>query len=143
MPFVTPDAKIEAALMARLSTMMPAYPMAVPNVSYPPAGQTKPDEFIVVQHSPDAVQRRRIGSGEPHQYSGTLVVSLMTPANRSSTPARDLAGGIAAVFPTDARLVWDDVELRITQRPSVNEGYYDNGHGRWRTPIVITYEALT
>jgi hypothetical protein len=141
MAFATPEAKIEAALLGRLAalTLTPAIAVAWPGQTFPAAGQTKPDNYLRVEHG--AVAKTRPFLSTTSRQRGNLFVSACLKLGTSTTAATDIAGKIADHFPADHEETVEGVSIRITQRPEVQGGYRDETDQRWRVPVVIEYEA--
>lgn len=141
MPYATPEAKIEAALLGRLATLSftPTMAVAWPGQTFPAAGQTKPDNYLRVEH--DAIAKARPFLSRTSRQRGSLFVSACLKLGTSTTAATDIAGKIADHFPADHEMTVEGITVRITQRPEVQGGYRDDTDQRWRVPVVINYEA--
>ncbi len=139
----TIEAKLESALFSHIQAMtLPAQlPIVWPGLVYPIGSASKAPSYIRVQHSPNDPQRVFIGSTDPHRFSGFFVISLCTPLNQGSVGSRDTAGLIAAHFETDTEIAYEGATLRVTKHPNVAEGYPDAEEVRWRTPIIVDFEA--
>ncbi|MDX1000686.1 hypothetical protein GOE20_07080 [Sinorhizobium medicae] len=69
------EANIFKALMDRLLalTLTPAQAIAAPNVAFPPAGQTKPKDYLEVTFLPNPTTTRTVGPGR-QQHRGIMQV---------------------------------------------------------------------
>jgi hypothetical protein len=141
MAYATPEARIEAALLGRLATLTfnPAIAVAWPGLPFPAAGQTKPDNYLRVEH--DAIAKTRPFLSGTSRQRGSLFISACLKLGTSTTAATDIAGRIADHFPPDHEMTVEGITVRITQRPDVHGGYRDDTDQRWRVPVVIPYEA--
>lgn len=113
----TVEGTIMELLFARVASLVlsPVMPVAWPNVNYsPPASQ----KFLRVVFVPNVVNRALIDSDGPHQRLGFLQVSVQWPLNSGEAAARDIAGAVAAHFPTDLRL-GTNLQVRIMSAPNV------------------------
>lgn len=130
--------QIGAALKARLATLTfsPAIPVGWPNRDFVPTG-----DHMTVAIVP--AESQRLGVTAMHRYSGSLVVTVCTQNTRNGSGESDgKADAVAAHFAADLRLPLSGGKtLRITQAPSVREGFIDKGY--WRTPVTIPFEVLT
>lgn len=142
MPYASPEAKVEHALLSRLATLVlsPAMTVAWPGQSFPPAGQTKPARYIYPDH--DAVTKSRPFLSTTSRQTGSFFVYLMLPLGISTTEATDIGGRVANHFAADHEETVEGVTVRITERPTVRDGYKDETDQRWRVPVVIPYEAF-
>lgn len=130
-------AQIGAALKARLSELIftPALPVAWPNRDFAPNG-----DHLAVAIVPAEAQR--LGVKAMHRYAGTLSITVVSTGGRGSGEGDGKADAVAAHFPADLKLTLaGGATLRITQSPSVREGFIDAGY--WRTPVLVPFEVLT
>lgn len=137
----TIQSEIEAALFARVAafTYSPAIPVAWPNVSM----TLKPARYVRVNHIPNTSRRLFVGSSAPHQRLGLLQVDVFTPLNQGPSTATEIAGLIAAHFPTDLRLTTGSpLKLvgRVTKAADVGQALPDDTH--WQVPVTVAYEVL-
>lgn len=137
--------QIGAALKARLSslTFTPALPVGWPNRDFVPSG-----DHLTVAIVP--AEAERLGVKAMHRFAGSMVVTVCLQrggavqgsAGGGSGRGDGIADAVAAHFPADLRLsLSGGGTLRITQAPSVREGFIDAGY--WRTPVLIPFEVLT
>jgi len=129
-------AAIGAALKARLGTLSfsPAIPVAWPNKDFSPDG----DRFLQVAIVPAPNQRLTIRAH--HRRYGSVVVTVASRVNNGSGEGDGLADAVAAHFPADLILPAGANRLRITEAPSIREGFQDGGY--WRTPVQISWEVI-
>ena len=141
MNMATRESNIFHALMARVSTQPTGLPVVYPGLVYPQNGAEKADQYIVVTHSPNRPERVWITAGEAsHRHQGVLSLSLMTEVGVGNAEAVELSGELAAHFPADLKLMYDNIILRIVQDAHISTGYRDGD--RWRTPIVVEYQSI-
>lgn len=87
-------------------------------------------------------RRMFIGSRKAHRRTGSLIItSQLRISSVTSDYARELSGNIAAEFPDDRKLTYDNVGVRVTEYPSVGEGYRDGAF--WVTPVTIPFESFS
>lgn len=130
-------AQIGAALKARLATLAfsPAIPVGWPNRDFVPTG-----DHMTVAIVP--AESQRLGVTAMHRFAGSMVVTVCTAGGKGSGEGDGKADAVAAHFAADLRLPLSGGNtLRITQAPSVREGFIDKGY--WRTPVTIPFEVLT
>ena len=129
-------AAIGAALKARLGslTFAPAIPIAWPNKDFTPTG----DRFLQAALVP--APNRRLTIDARHRRAGSLVVTVASRANNGSGEGDGLADAVAAHFPADLTLTAGGSRLRVTEDPSIREGFIDGGY--WRTPVIIPWEVI-
>ncbi len=129
-------AEIGAALKARLAalTFTPALPVGWPNRDIVPTGDHLTAAIV-------PAEAQRLGVHAMHRFAGTMVVTVCTSGGKGSGEGDGKADAVAAHFPADLRLsLSGGGSLRITQAPSVREGFIDAGY--WRTPVLIPFEVL-
>jgi hypothetical protein len=129
------QAQIGAALKARIDSLSftPAIPLAWPNKDFKPDGP----RFIQVQILPAPNQRLTLNGR--HRRYGSLILTVASRVANGSGEGDGLADAVAAHFPCDLTLDAGGHVLRITDAPSVREGFLEGGF--WRTPVVIPYET--
>lgn len=129
-------AATHAAIKARIEALAftPAMPIAWPNKDYTPTG----DRFLQVAIVPAPAQRMTLDA--LHRRAGSVVITVASRLNNGSGEGDGLADAVAAHFPADLKLTAGTKRLRITEAPSIREGFNDNGF--WRTPVVIPFEVL-
>lgn len=137
------ESRLASALFAHLNSIIlaPQLPIVWPGIVYPPTGQQKAPAYIRVHFSPNDPERRFIGSDDPHRFSGFLNLSLCTTLVGGAIGPAETAGMIAEHFEVDDELTFDGLTLRITKRAYVADGYPDAEEQRWRTPIIVPFEA--
>ena len=123
-----------AALFGRIATLPLGLPIAWPNVKFTPPATGR---YLRVQFVPNVVNRRLIGSNDPHQYLGLLQVSVYDRINVGETWGRRTAGRVADHFPADLRL--GAIGVRITERPTVADMITEDD--RVQIPVMIEWEC--
>lgn len=125
---------IGAAIKARIASLAfaPEIPVAWPNKDFKPTGE----RFLQVQIIP--APNERLTMNGRHRRAGSIIITVASRANNGSGEGDGLADGVAAHFPCDLILTAGGQRLRITEAPSIREGFIDGGF--WRTPVVIPYE---
>lgn len=125
-----------AAIKARIAalTFSPAIPVAWPNKNFAPSG----DRFLQVAIVPAPMQR--LGVSAKHRRAGSVVITVASKENNGSGESDGLADAVAAHFPADLKLAAGAKAVRITETPSIRDGFLDGGY--WRTPVVIPFEVL-
>jgi len=132
-------AAIGAALKARLGTLSfsPAIPIAWPNKDFTPPTD---DNARFLQATIVPAPNQRVTIRAQHRRSGSLVVTVASRPNNGSGEGDGLADAVAAHFPADLMLAAGANRLRITEDPSIRDGFLDGAF--WRTPVVIPFEVL-
>ena len=77
--------------------------------------------------------------GIGHDYTGFLMVNVVTPSGTGTRAAYDLAERIAAHF-HGAEIPADGGQLRINRQPQIMDGYQDGA--RYRVPVSIRYRLI-
>lgn len=132
------ETQIWLALKARVAalTLSPALPVAWPNEDF-----IKPiTGYLRVTHVPNVNRRLFIGSTEPHQRIGLLQVDVFSRKNQDASVAAEIAGQVAAWFPTDLRMTYGTVSVRVTKAPDVAQAIADDTH--WLAPTSVEYECF-
>ena len=130
------QAAIGAALKAHvgLLSFVPPIPLSWPNKDYKPDGE----RFIQVQILPAPNERLTIRG--KHRTYGSMILTVASRTANGSGEGDGLADAVAAHFPCDLKLDAGGQALRITESPSIREGFLEGNF--WRTPVVIPYEVL-
>jgi len=131
------ETQIWLALKGRVQALAlsPALPIAWPNEDF-----TKPiTGYLRVTHVPNVNRRLFIGSSEPHHRIGLLQIDVFAKKNQDASVAAEIAGQVAAWFPTDLRVNYGAVSVRITKAPDVAQAIADDTH--WQTPVSVEYET--
>lgn len=128
-----------ACLKGRVQALVlsPTLPIAWPNETYIPSPT---QNYLRVTHVPNVNRRLFIGSTEPHQRIGLLQVDVFAKKNQDASVAAEIAGQVAAWFPTDLRLTYGTVAVRITKAPDVAQAIADDTH--WLVPTSVEYECF-
>ncbi|TPM39585.1 phage tail terminator-like protein [Mesorhizobium sp. B2-3-4] len=133
------ETQIWLALKGRVQalTLSPVLPIAWPNETYVPSPT---QNYLRVTHVPNINRRIIIGSAGKHQRIGLLQVDVFTKKNQDASVAAEIAGQVAAWFPTDLKLRYGATNVRVTKAADVAQAIADDTH--WLTPITIAYEAF-
>ncbi|MGY3330122.1 hypothetical protein ACVILI_003139 [Mesorhizobium sp. USDA 4775] len=132
------ETQIWLALKARVAalTLSPALPIAWPNEDF-----IKPNKgYLRVTHVPNVNRRLFIGTTEPHQRIGLLQVDVFSKKNQDASVAAEIAGQVVAWFPTDLRMIYGTVAVRVTKAPDVAQAIADDTH--WLVPTSVEYECF-
>lgn len=137
----TVETKIWLALRNHLASLVlsPAAPFIWPAESVTiPQGTS-----LEVTHMPNRPVRRYLGSDEPDLLRGILQVGVLTIPGFSQhqTVATEIAGDVAGHFPKDARMTYDDIVVRISEKPETGQSFRDEKRARWVTPVTIRYHT--
>lgn len=146
----TIETKISQAIQARVATCLPAYPKVWTDgepVALPTAGG-QPAPYIECHHEPNRTVRRFIGSNDPHERPGLLLLTLCWPLAKVGTGSgkthkdaiREIAGEVAAHFPADLAMDFQSVRARVTAAPSVLGAYRDDHY--LRTQVRVEWQAF-
>lgn len=147
MAVTTVEAKIEKALLDRVAslTLVPALPVAWPNVDFPGKDSNgvpnaMPASYIIVQHFPNKNTRLTFGSTDPSWRRGFLQLTAVTPLNKGSLAAKEIAGKIAEHFPADLPLDYSGVRVRVVMAPDIAPEIETDVS--WSVPVSVYYEAF-
>lgn len=136
----TTEGAIKEALFARLATLIlsPVHPVAWPNLNFaPPAG----NRYLEARYVPNSVDRLLIDTDGPHQRLGFLQVNVRDKLNMG-TRIDDIAGAVAAHFPTDLRLHHAlGLSVRITADPSPSPMLVETSPPGVVVPVLIPWEC--
>lgn len=135
------ETKIFQAIKARVTSL----PMTD---RYPIVWTDGPDyipnptrSYLRATWTPNAAQRNFIGSGEPHTRAGVLQIDVFGTKSQTSGVAREVAGQVAAHFPTDMRLAFEGVKVRVVKAPSVYAPFIET-HIQVPVEIELAYEGV-
>lgn len=136
------EAQITEALFTRLAalTLSPVLPVAYPDVAFPAAGQTKPDNYL--EAAILRAQTQGIGISAWDEHAGILQVTVVTkqfPAGGTKTPTQ-IADAVAAWFPRGTRLVNGAVTVTVFETPAIASPIADAPYTR--TPVSIRYRTF-
>jgi len=132
------ETQIWLALKGRVQSLVltPVLAIAWPNEDF-----IKPiTGYLRVTHVPNVNRRLLIGSTEPHQRIGLLQVDVFAKKNQDASVAAEIAGQVAAWFPTDLRMTYSTVAVRVTKAPDVAQAIADDTH--WLVPTSVEYECF-
>lgn len=119
------ETKIFQAIKARVESlpMRSAYEIVwTDGPAYTP-NPTK--SYLRCTWTPNQTQRQFIGSKDPHRRPGVLQIDVMGTKAQGSGVAREVAGQMAAHFPTDMRLAFMGIKVRVLKAPSVYQPFID------------------
>lgn len=147
----TTEVKIWMALKARVQSLpVPVnYPIDWPmEVFQKPQAGGRPSPYIEVRHLPNTAVRRFIGSNDPHERLGLVQLTLCWPvADVDTAPGKthpdvltQMAGLIAAHFPTDLRMVFQEVTVRVEKAADVAQPFRDEAY--WRMPVSVRWQSF-
>lgn len=146
----TIETKISQAIQTRVATCLPSYPKVWTDgepVALPTAG-SQPAPYIECHHEPNRTVRHFIGSSDPHERPGLLLLTLCWPiamvgsgsGKTHRNAIREYAGEIAEHFSTDLAMDFQGVRVRVTAAPSVLGAYRDDAY--LRTQVRVTYTCF-
>lgn len=131
------DAKIYAALIARLKLMPGGYPVVEHNQNYPTQADTP---FIVVQDVRFEPTSPYIGGTSSNENRGMFSLAVMVPLEWTHFHALTVAGLIRSWFPKSEKYRNDGVTVEILETPSyVGNSYRDGPFNR--LPVQIRWRA--
>jgi hypothetical protein len=140
------ESQITEALLQRLAALvdtgapLAAWPVASPDVTFPPKGQIKPDQWI--EAAILRAQTQGIGINAWDEHAGIFQVTVVTkqnPAGGTKTPTQ-FADAVAAWFSRDTNIVNGAVTVRIDQKPAIASPIPDAPYTR--TPVSIRYRTF-
>ncbi len=145
----TTETKIWQGLKARVASLPLGLTIDWPLMPFDkPQSGGKPLPYVECRHIPNRVNRLLIGSQAPQERPGILQITLCWPASEISTGSGKThpdvliqrAGEIAAHFPTDLRLTFDGVTVRVERAPDVSQAYRDDAYVR--VPVSVRYSVF-
>lgn len=143
----TIETKISQAIQTRVASLQLPYPVVwtddEPAVLPTSGGQPAP--YIEAHHEPNRTVRHFIGSNDPHEYPGLLLLTLCWPLANVGTGSgkthkdaiREIAGKIAEHFPADLCMPFQGVSVRVTGAPSVLGSYRDDHYMRTQVRVDL------
>lgn len=132
------EANIFRALMEHLMTLVftPALPIAAPNVVFPPAGQTKPDNYLSVTFLPNRTDTLSIGNGH-QRHQGILQVSVFWKSGNGIVKPLDVADRIIKHFAKGTVLEGQGLKVKIGRKPWAAPPLQDAAY--IQVPVSIEY----
>lgn len=136
------EVSIWLALRSRVESIPLGFPIAYPGVRFtPPGAPGKPEPFLRVGRITVAPLRRYIDSGQHHERTGTLMVTLVHPLNQPLVETYDqYAGIIAEHFKDGTSMEHNGIAVSIPSYPHVLDGYEDDGY--WTAPVRIPWRCF-
>lgn len=147
----TVETAIWQALKAHVQTLSGGLAVNWPMEPFTPptTGGSAPKAlpYVECRHMPNVASRVFIGSGDPQERPGILQLTLCWPAADVGTGSGKThpdiliqrAGEIAAHFPTDHRMIFQGVTVRVERAPDVAQPYRDDAY--WRVPVSVRYRC--
>lgn len=146
----TIETKIAQAIQARVASLPGSFPVLWTDDApvEPPKDAKGPLPYIEAHFEPNRTVRRFIGSNDPHERPGLLLLTLCWPIAKVGTGSgkthkdaiRQHAGEIAAHFPADLAMDFQGVRVRVAAAPSVLGAYRDDHY--LRTQARIEWQAF-
>jgi hypothetical protein len=146
----TIQTKIGIAIQNRVASLPGSFPVLWTDdaPASPPVASGQPAPYIEAHHEPNRTVRRFLGSTDPHERPGLLLLTLCWPLAKVGTGSgkthkdaiREIAGKIAEHFPADLCMPFQGVSVRVTGAPSVLGSYRDDHY--MRTQVRVTYQAF-
>lgn len=128
------ETKIWLALQARIETLSGGLFVAYPASVYSPGDAP----YIAVGRVTISPQRVFVASG-PSERTGMLTLSHVAPLGQDMAVYEEAASIIAAHFPEDLCLRFQDIRVRIPSAPHVVDGFREGAW--WRTPVNIRWRC--
>ena len=107
------------AIKARVATlpMIATYPVKwTGETTYKPNPEQR---YIRATWFPNGNNRLLIGSDDPHERLSLLQLDVMELKTQEDSVAIEIAGQVAAHFPADHKMSFNDVIARVTKAPDV------------------------
>jgi hypothetical protein len=132
--------KIWMALKTGIEALSPVLPIAWPAESFTPPVSTGSVPILLPYLAIGSVtappERVQISRGQ-HWREGSITIVRVAPLGAAVEAYTEAAAKIAAQFPSDLQIRFQDACVRITSAPTVADGYRDNGY--FRVPIIIPW----
>lgn len=135
------EASILTAMLSHLGTLTlsPAMAVAYPGVNFPPAGQTKPDNYLSVTFLPNRTDTLSIGNGH-QRHQGILQVSVIWKSGNGIVKPLEVADAIIRHFDKGTRLRSGAVVIQIDRKPWAAGPLQEQD--RVQIPITIPYTSF-
>lgn len=135
------EANIWLALITRLQalTFTPPLAIAAPFVTFPPAGQTKPKDYLEVVFLPGPTRTRTVGPGR-QQHRGIMQVNVHYSSGTGIITPLQRADQIVAHFPKDLILYESGVKVKVNRKPYAIP--LPPANGSLMVPVTISYETF-
>lgn len=135
------EATILAALLDHLGTLTfsPALPVAYPGVTFPKAGQQKPDNYLQVSFLPNRTATLSVSKGR-QMHQGILQISVFWKAGEGHVKPLDAADRIIQHFTKGTRLISGAVKIKIDNKPWVSGPLQETD--RVQFPVTIPYRSF-
>jgi hypothetical protein len=124
------------AVKARISALSIGLTVAWPNESLDP----KPASYLRITWLPNTNRRLFLNGADPHQRLSLLRADVFAPRNQNAAVAIELAGQVAAHFPTDLPMTYGDIVARVTKAPDPGQPIDDDTH--LLVPVSIPIEVF-
>lgn len=138
------ETRIWMALRQRVLSLPGDYPLDTKDPEFErPADATGPLAYVETANIDSAPERITLGSDDVDDRGGILTVTLMVPIHlkRTREYLKEQGGGLAAHFPKDLKLYFEDVMVRIEASPRVVDPYRDDAY--WRVPVSIRWQSFS
>lgn len=135
------EANIWLALKSRLDDIGTL--TALTSVSWPNEPFTAPSSgYLRVSHVPNTPIRPFHASDAPHERLGIVQVMVMAKRGWSEAVIREIAGKIAAHFPPDQAMRYDNVTVKVTRAPRVGAVLNPEDSAYAECPVEIQYRCF-
>lgn len=131
---MTIEEKIEAALTARVASLVLAPPLAL---AWPNNVFQSPPPYLRVDFFRNRNERIAIKGSAPHRRLGILQITVVTPLNVGPSGATSIAGRVAEHFPADLVLDYDGISVRIEAAPDVLSAVKEDAS--YDTPVSVRW----
>lgn len=138
------QSKIWFALRARVESLVliPELPIIWPSQSRDiPSGRC-----LEVIYMPNRPRRLFLGSTDAHERRGILQIGLLSELNAASQYQENflqqIAGDIAAHFPCDLPMTYDDITVKVYEAPEVAPAFKDDARKRFVHAVRIRWELF-
>lgn len=143
----TIQTKISMAIQSRVASLPGSFPVLWTDdaPASPPVASGQPVPYVEAHFEPNRTIRHFIGSNDPHEYPGLLLLTLCWPLANVGTGSgkthkdaiREIAGKIAEHFPADFCMPFQGVSVRVTGAPSVLGSYRDDHYMRTQVRVDL------
>ena len=126
------------AVKARVLTLPLGLPMAMPLLDFTTPAENGP--YLRVTFIPARNIRRALSGSGAHRRIFLLQIDVFTPRNEELSVGIERAGKIAEHFPSDLRMRFDNIGVRVAAEPFVAQMLTDGAYGM--VPVTIQLETL-
>lgn len=128
---------IELALFRKAEAIPGGYRIAWPNKPFTPKVE---ETYLRIDHFRNQTRRLFQNGADPHAHEGFLQITVVTPLNKGSPSAVDIAESVVEFFPADLTLFENSTKVTVTKKPDIMSPLKQDAS--WDVPVTVYYEAF-